>query len=80
MMVGSHTCVSRYVQYEIDQSEARGNGLLGIDISKIKDLSENTTQRCGRTPEGHAFYLWNRANGYSNMGGWIEKAAKVAGR
>ena len=80
VLVVSHTCTSRYVQYEIEQSEASGNGLLGIDISKIKDLSGNTTQRCSRIPEGYAFYFWNRDDGYSNMGGWIEKAAKVAGR
>ena len=45
VLVGSHTCSSQYVQYEIQQSEARGNGLLGIDVSKIKDLNGNTTGR-----------------------------------
>ena len=44
VLVGSDTCASRYVQYEIDQSKARGNGLLGIDVSKIKDLSGHTSQ------------------------------------
>ena len=36
VLVGSHTCSSKYVEYEIEQSEKKGNGLLGIDISKIK--------------------------------------------
>ena len=80
VLVGSHTCDSRYVQYEIDQSEARGNGLLGIDVSKIKDFDENTSERCGRIPEGYDFYYWNRDDGYHNMGDWIEKAAEDAGR
>ena len=80
VLVGSHTCSSRYVQYEIDQSEARSNGLVGIDVSKIKDLSGDTSERCGRKPEGYPFYLWNRDDGYRNMGDWIEKAAKDAGR
>ena len=80
VLVGSHTCGSRYVQYEIDQSKARGNGLLGIDVSKIKDLSGSTSTRCGVIPEGFPFYLWNRDEGYSNMGAWIEKAARDAGR
>ena len=80
VLVGSHTCASRYVQYEIEQSEARGNGLLGIDISKINDLSGNTTQRCGQIPQDYEFYLWKRDGGYGNMGGWIEKAARDAGR
>lgn len=80
VLVGSHTCSSRYVQYEIEQSEAAGNGLLGIDISKIEDLSGNTTQRCGQIPEGYKFYLWKRDDGYANMGDWIEAAARDAGR
>ena len=80
VLVGSHTCSSQYVQYEIQQSEARGNGLLGIDVSKIKDLNGNTSERCGEIPIGHKFYLWNKGNGYENMSDWIEKAASEAGR
>lgn len=80
VLVGSHTCGSKYVQYEINQSASRGNGLLGIDVSKIKDLFGRTSQRCGRIPEGHDFYFWNRDDGYTNMGSWIEKAARDAGR
>ena len=62
------------------QSKARGNGLLGIDISKIKDLNGTTTERCGQIPAGYDFYLWNNDDGYHNMGSWIEKAAKAVGR
>ena len=80
VLVGSHTCSSRYVKYEIEQSEERVNGLLGIDISKIKDLNGETSERCGQIPEGYSFYYWNKDDGYSNMGDWIEKAAKEAGR
>ena len=80
VLVGSHTCFSEYVQYEIDQSKKRGNGLLGIDVSKIKDLDGNTTQRCGKMSNGYPFYLWNNNDGYNNMGDWIEQAAKDAGR
>lgn len=80
VLVGSHTCSSTYVQYEIEQSEIRGNGLLGIDVSKIKDLDGNTTKRCGQIPSGYPFYFWNKNDGYNNMGDWIEQAAKDAGR
>ena len=80
VLVGAQTCSSRYVQYEIDQSRARGNGLLGIDISKIRDLFGKTSERCGKMPDGYGFYLWNRHNGYTNMGTWIERAARDAGR
>ncbi len=80
VLVGQHTCASRWVKYEIEKSIEIGNGLLGIDISKIKDLQGNTSERCGKLPQGYPFYLWNNDDGYHNMGEWIEKAAKAAGR
>jgi MTH538 TIR-like domain (DUF1863) len=80
ILVGDATCESRWVKYEIEQSKALGHGLLGIDISKIKDLNGETTERCGEIPEGHDFYLWNKDDGYNNMGDWIERAAKGAGK
>lgn len=81
VLVGEKTCSSRWVKYEIEKSIERGNGLLGIDISKIKDLQGNTSDRCGKIPNGYNFYLWNNNDdGYNNMGDWIEKAAKDAGK
>lgn len=80
VLVGEKTCGSRWVKYEIDKSIERGNGLIGIDISKIKDLQGNTSERCDEIPKGYKFYLWNNDDGYHNMGDWIEKAAKSAGR
>lgn len=80
VLVGEKTCSSRWVKYEIQKSIERGNGLIGIDISKIKDLQGKTTDRCGQIPKGYDFYLWNRDEGYKNLGSWIEKAAKKAGK
>lgn len=80
VLVGEKTCNSKWVKYEIEKSKEIGNGLLGIDISKIKDLQGNTSGRCGRIPAGYDFYLWNNDDGYHKMGDWIEKAAKDAGR
>jgi hypothetical protein len=80
VLVGAKTCGSRWVKYEIEQSKARGNGLLGIDVSKIKDLKGATSERCGEIPGGYPFYLWYKDDGYHNMGSWIEKAAKAAGK
>jgi hypothetical protein len=68
------------VKYEIEQSEGRGNGLLGIDVSKIKDFARSTTDCCGRIPKGYSFYLWNNDEGYKNLGTWIEDAAQAAGK
>ena len=80
VLVGKNTCDSKWVKYEIDKSIEIGNGLLGVDISKIKDFQGNTTERCAKLPKGYPFYLWNNDEGYKNIGVWIEKAAKVAGR
>jgi len=80
VLVGERTCDSRWVKYEIEKSIEIGNGLLGIDVSKIKDLQGNTSERCGKIPKGYDFYLWNNNDGYHKMGDWIEKAAKDAGR
>ncbi len=80
VLVGEETCDSKWVKYEIEKSKEIGNGLLGIDVSKIKDLQGKTSERCGKIPNGYDFYLWNNDDGYKNMGNWIEKAAKDAGR
>ena len=80
VLVGKQTCSSRWVKYEIDKSIEIGNGLLGIDVSKIKDLQGNTSDRCGKIPKGYKFYLWNNDDGYKNIGDWIEKAAQDASR
>ena len=80
VLVGANTCSSRWVKYEIELSIARGNGLLGIDVSKIKDFDGNTSYRCGEIPKGYKFYLWKKDDGFNNMGEWIEEAARAAGR
>ena len=80
VLVGEQTCNSDWVKYEIEESAEIGNGLLGIDISKIKDLNKETSKCCGKLPKGYPFYLWNKDGGYDNMGEWIEEAAKAAGR
>ena len=78
VLVGEKTCDSKWVKYEIEKSIEKGNGLIGIDISKIKDLQGNTSERCEQIPKGYNFYLWNKDKGYENMGDWIEEAAKEA--
>jgi len=80
ILVGAKTCDSRWVKYEIEKSIEIGNGLLGIDVSKIKDLQGNISERCGKIPKGYDFYFWNNNDGYHKMGDWIEKAAKDTGR
>ncbi len=79
VLVGAKTCSSKWVKYEIDKSIKDGKGLLGVDISKIKNMQGNTSDRCGQIPKGYEFYLWNKHEGYKNIGKWIEKTATDAG-
>ena len=80
LLVGEKTCSNKWVQYEIAKSVEMGNGLLGIDVSKIKDINGNTSVRCGKIPKGYNFYMWNKDEGYNNLDVWIERAVKDAGR
>lgn len=80
VLVGAKTCSSKWVKYEIQQSIERGNGLLGVDISKIKDLRGNISERCGEIPKGYDFHLWNKGDGHKKIGEWIEHAANDAGK
>lgn len=80
VLIGENTGKSKWVKYEIEQSIARGNGLLTIDISKISDLQGNTTNCCALRVSGYKHYLWNNDNGRENLGTWVETAAKAAGK
>lgn len=80
VLVGKNTDKSKWVKYEIDQSIARGNGILTIDVSKIADLGGITTDCCSLRVSGYNHYLWNNGNGRENLGAWVEAAAKAAGK
>jgi ABC-type amino acid transport substrate-binding protein len=80
VLVGLNTHKSRWVLYEIEQSKARGNGILTIDISKISDLKGNTTASGSLRIPGYKHYLWNSENGRDNLGLWVEDAANLAGK
>src|SRR5512133_1428873 len=67
VLVGANTIKSKWVKYEIEQSIARGNGLLTIDISKIACLNGNTTDCCSLRAQGYKHYLWNKDSGRDNL-------------
>jgi hypothetical protein len=80
VLIGAETAQRKYVTYEIEQSIARGNGLLGIYIDQIQDQNGRTTVR-GAVPEalrkaGAPVYAWDK----SRFGEWVEAAAKKAGK
>ena len=49
VLIGSETADDLWVKYEIEQSIARQNGLLGIDVHHLKDRSGQSSPR-GRKP------------------------------
>ena len=95
VLIGSDTAGKKWINYEITASHKKGNGLLGIFIHQLKDKDKKTTTK-GENPfddwyvtmNGKKVYFssmyktydWINDDGYSNMGDWIEKAAKDAGK
>ena len=95
VLVGAETNDRKYVDYEIEQSRKRGNGLLAIYIHKMKDVNGRTDVK-GANPfdfwhatvngekkyysKIYSTYDWVDDNGYDNLGDWVEKAAKNAGK
>lgn len=81
VLIGNQTANRDYVKYEIEQSIARGNGILGVSINLIEN-SKGDVDEPGSNPlpSKYAFYKWKGENGYENFGSWVEAAAKAAGR
>ena len=78
VLIGAETAQRKYVDYEIAQSISRGNGLLGIYISGIKDRNGNPDSQ-GSAPQrltaaGAPCYYWDS----SKFGEWVETAYKKA--
>lgn len=95
VLIGQETSNREYVQYELKKSYERGNGILGIYIHQLKDQNgknslkgANTFGEIGKDSDGKSIYLsinfpcydWIDDNGYSNLGKWIDDAAKIAGK
>lgn len=79
VLIGAETSERKYVQYEINQSWNRGNGLIGVYIHNIEDRDGRTDVK-GKDPfvelgyKGVKTYDWVNDNGYENLGSWIEAA------
>jgi hypothetical protein len=95
VLIGSETSNREYVLYELQRSLSKGNGMLGIYIHNIKDQYGNTSTQgsnafgeIGRDKNDNPVYFsidyptydWVDDDGYNNLGSWIEKAAKDAGK
>lgn len=79
VLIGKETSTRKWVKFEIEESIARGNGLVGVYIHTLKDASGNTDTK-GAKPKllvdnGAPAYDWNK----DRFGAWVEKAAIKAG-
>ncbi|WP_026827601.1 TIR domain-containing protein [Exiguobacterium artemiae] len=95
VLIGSETAGRKYINYEIEQSAKRGNGLLGIYIHNVRTQNFETDTK-GKNPfddwyrtingrkvyfsEVYPTYDWVMHDGRSNLGKWIEEAARKAKR
>lgn len=95
VLIGAETSRRKWIKYEIDESLKSGNGLLGIYIHGCP-LFDGSTDIKGENPfdnlyfdkngtkqylsELYQTYNWIDHNGRENLGDWIEKAAKDAGK
>jgi len=78
VLIGAETANRKYVSYEVEETVARGHGILGIRINNIKD-KDGRTDPLGAIPAaltkiGAAVYTWE----YGRLGEWVEKAYKKA--
>jgi hypothetical protein len=95
VLIGAQTSTRPYVDYEIQQSFAKGNGMLGVYIYNLENQYKQTdspgqnpfekfhVDRDGRKvllSELYRTYYWFNDKGYENFNDWVESAAKAAGR
>lgn len=78
--VGYQTANRKFINYEIDQSIARGNGLVAVQIHHLKD-KDGATDSAGAIPKkitdgGYKAYKYVDSD---SLARWIEEAAKAAG-
>ena len=75
------TSTRKYINYEIDQSLAKGNGLVAVRIHHLKDENEQTGEP-GAIPsqiEANEFKAYKYTN-KERLAAWIEEAAEIAGK
>lgn len=79
--IGAKTAGRKYINYEIEQSIKRGNGILGLRIHHLKDPKLGADVQgdipAKLTAIGAPTYSFTTTE---DLGTWIEKAARLAGR
>ncbi|MCP3682661.1 MAG: TIR domain-containing protein, partial [bacterium] len=75
------TAERKYINYEIDKSLEKGNGLVAVQIHDLKDQNGNTGS-AGAIPkqiESNGFKAYKYTNKEA-LARWIEEAATLAGK
>jgi len=90
VLIGARTAQRKYVLYEIAESHARGNALVGVRIHRLKNRRGRTDLR-GENPFTRVaalgryapyvgrrvpVYDWVRDGGYRNLGRWVASAVR----
>jgi len=93
VLIGNETAGREYVEYEIEESVRRGNGIVGIRVHRLKDKSGNddfsgtnpldnfaVESENGEMQLSDIFetYDWKSDNGRENFGQWVEEAKQNA--
>ena len=89
MLIGAETASREWVRYEIRESWKRGNAIVGVRISGIKD-QDSKTDSFGVNPldvvkfeDGTALstvcktYDWVADRGREHLGEWLEEAVEA---
>jgi hypothetical protein len=95
VLIGAETSTRRWVNYEVQKSYERGNGMIGIYIHNIPSIN-GYTDFLGKNPFDNFYILYNgqnvyfsqiyptydwvRDDGYNNFSKWVESAAIAVGR
>lgn len=79
--IGYKTAGRKYINYEIEQSLKRGNGLVGIQIHHLKN-KDGEVDPVGETPkqiEANGYKVYKYVDS-EKLAKRIEEAAKIAGK
>lgn len=81
VFIGAKTAGRKYINYEIEKSIERGNGIIGIQIHHLENQNKETDEP-GATPAmltagGYKVYKYVNAE---KLAARIEEAAKAAGK
>jgi hypothetical protein len=93
ILIGNETAGRKYINYEIEKSVERGNGIVGIKIHRLKDKEDGRDFQ-GSNPlkdfviesedgvkklsDVFETYDWKRDDGRENIGDWVEEAKEKA--